>query len=121
MTIETNQPHESPCEDRCGCHHIGQSIHTRIEAIEKNMSTMSVSVAEMSASVARLTNAMVGDELMGSPGYGKRLSIVEQEMVSQKTFKTKVIAWTGAISATISAAVAFLAKVLTPFLGSGKG
>lgn len=82
---------------------------------------MSVAVTEMSASVVRLTNAMGGDEPMGVPGYGKRLSAVEREMASQKAFKTKVIAWTGAISATTSAVVAFVVKVLSPFIGSGKG
>lgn len=82
---------------------------------------MSSSVTEMSASVVRLTSAMLGDEPAGVHGYGQRISAVERDMVNQKAFKTKVIAWTGAISATTSAVVAFLAKVIAPLLGSGKG
>lgn len=85
------------------------------------MATMSMSVTEMSASVVRLTNAVLGDEPMGVQGYGRRISAVERDMASQKAFKTKVIAWTGAISATTSAVVAFVVKVLSPFIGSGKG
>lgn len=85
------------------------------------MGTIRCTVSRMDESLCRLTNAMLGDMPLGVHGYGHRLSIIEQDMVSQKAFKAKVIAWTGAISATTSAAVAFLAKVLAPFLGSGKG
>jgi len=117
--VQHNQTdNEGGCQ--CGrCRHLAASLNIRIDAIEVQIKGMSTAFDSMSKSVDRFTNAVLGDEQMGVKGYGRRLEYIERDMGSMKAFKSKVIAWAGAISATTSAVIAFAMKFFG-FFSSGK-